>query len=120
MSEPEVLEREDTTAEDKPSPEETTKNLRQGLWRLKPNVVLRVEEDGAILFDPDTDALAVINVMASTLLQWQRDHICLDEWCEALHTRYRGEIDRTQIQKDLEGFLDGIAFFTEACDDTCD
>ncbi len=120
MSELKVFEMGDTTAATGPSAERETRDVRRGVWRLKPNVVLRVEEDGAILFDPDTDALTVVNPTASALLQWQRDHICFDEWCKTLHTHYRNTADLAKIQGDVKGFLDSIAFFTEACDGACD
>jgi len=87
----------------------------QGLWRLKPNIVVRVEEDGAILFDPDSDALSTVNLTASALLQWRRDRICFDEWCEALQTHYK-EAELAQIQGDVRKFLGAIAHFAEPYD----
>lgn len=118
MSESEGLETKEARAAGSP-PQRNTQDLCQGLWRLKPNIVLRVEEDGAILFDPDTDALTVVNLMASALLQWRRDRICFDEWCEMLHAHYRDKADLAQIRKDVKGFLNCIAFYTEACDGKC-
>jgi hypothetical protein len=116
MNEPEVMEKKDTIATDGSSPEKEMEDVCRGLWRLKPDIVLRVEEDGAILFDPDTDALSVVNATGSALLQWRRDRICLDEWCEALHTHYHREIDPVRVQGDMKDFLKGISHFMEVCD----
>jgi hypothetical protein len=96
-----------------PTPEEMTEKMCHGLWRLKPNVVVRVEEDGAIIFDPDSDSISVVNPMASALLQWRRDRICFDEWCEALQTHYK-ETEPAQIQADMRKFLGAIAHFAES------
>lgn len=120
MSEPQTLEKKEATAGVGPSPAGQTPDLCRGRWRLKPSVVLRVEEDGAILFDPDTDALTVVNPTASVLLQHGRDQICLDEWVETLHARYRSTVDVERIRSDVRAFLGSIAFFAEACDGTCD
>jgi hypothetical protein len=119
MSEPQTLEKRDAAACPGPSPAGQTPDLCQGRWRLKPSIVLRVEEDGAILFDPDTDALTVVNPTASALLQHWRDQICFDEWVEALHARYGPTVDVERIRGDVRAFLGSIAFFAEACDGTC-
>lgn len=96
-----------------PTPEEMAKKMCHGLWRLKPNIVVRVEGDGAIVFDPDSDSISVVNPMASALLQWRRDRICFDEWCEALQTHYK-ETEPVQIQADVRKFLGAIAHFAES------
>lgn len=104
------------TTADTLSTQEEMPEICRGLWKLKPNVVLRVEEDGAILYDPDTDSLSVVNATASALLQWRRDRICFDEWCEALHTHYNKETNLAQIQADVKKFLGAISYFAEAYD----
>ena len=105
-----------TTADTSSAKEELTETMCCGLWKLNPNVVLRVEEDGAILFDPDTDSLAVINITGSALLRWRRDRICYDEWCEALYSHYNKEINLAQIQTDVKKFLETISHFAESYD----
>lgn len=114
-----MIEHEKTgvTSKDMPSTEEEMPKICHGLWKLKPDVVIRVEEDGAILFDPDTDALSVINVTGSALLRCRRDRICYDEWCEVLYGHYNKEIDLTQIQADVKEFLGKISHFAESHDD---
>jgi hypothetical protein len=85
----------------------------QGVWKLKSDVVLREEEDGAILFDPDTGGVGTINVTGSALLRWRPGRICHEEWCKALSTHYK-ETDVDQIQSDVKRFLVGISRFLEA------
>jgi hypothetical protein len=119
MSELEVPAAEKATAAGNPPVGGETKDLCRGRWCLKPNIVLRVEEDGAILFDPDTDALTVVNPTASALLQHWRDRICFDEWVEALRAHYGPTVEVERIQGDIRAFLGSIASFAEACDGTC-
>ncbi len=97
-----------------PTAEERAEQMCQGVWRLKLNIVLRVEEDGAILFDPDSESVSVVNPTASALLQWRRDRISFPEWCEALQTHYR-ETEPAQIQADIKKFLGALAHFAESC-----
>jgi hypothetical protein len=107
-----------TVTADKPpvlTAEEMAERMCQGLWRLKPNIVLRVEEDGAILFDPDSESVSVVNPTGSALLQWRQDRICFREWCEALQTHYK-EMEPAQIQADVYKFLGAIGHFTESYD----
>ncbi len=118
MSESEGTERTGVATEagtPAPTAEEMAEKMCQGLWRLKPNIVVRVEEDGAILFDPDSDSMSVVNPMASALLQWRRDRICFDEWCAVLQTHYGGT-ELAQIQADVKKFLGTIAHFAESSD----
>ena len=41
--------------------ERKKRQLAQCRWRLKPSVLLRVEEEGSLLFDPDADSLVPLN-----------------------------------------------------------
>lgn len=107
------------TANEPRTIEEITEEMCQGLWRLKPDVVLRVEEDGAILFDPDTGGVGTVNVTGSALLQWKRDRICYNEWCEALSKHYK-KIDFTQIKADVKKFFADISRFWEIYDEKND
>ena len=110
-------EKPDVTTEDKPSTsDEMMEKMCRGLWRLKPSVVSRVEDDGTILFDPDTDSMAVINLTGSALLQWRRDRICFDEWCEVVHKHYKNEVDLAQVQADMKECVGKISPFAEAYD----
>ncbi len=117
MNESEKTEKTGVTTVDTPSTkEEMTEEMCKGFWRLKPNIVLRVEDDGAILFNPDTDGMAFINLTGSALLQWRRDRICFDEWCEALYKHYNEKTDLAQIQANVKKFLESILHFVEAYD----
>lgn len=84
--------------------------------RIKPNVVLRLEEDGAILFNPKTGAMSAINITATALLRWRPDKICCDEWCQRLSGYYKN-IDPTQIRTDLINFLVLIYDYLEPYDE---
>jgi hypothetical protein len=101
-----------------PALEEIAEKMCRGCWRLKPDIVLRVEDDGAILFDADADALSVANGVASALLRWRRDRICFDEWCQALHAHYGPQVERAQIEADVRRFLGQIYPYSECCDGT--
>ncbi len=113
MSEPERTTQVAEVKEEALPAQPETKDLCQGIWRLKTGVVLRVEEDGAILFDPDTDSMSVVNLTASALLQWDRSHIGYERWCEILHTHYHKEPDLEQIRVDVKKFLGAISHFVE-------
>lgn len=118
MSESEKTEKAGIATADEtpaPTPEEMAERMCEGVWRIKPNIVVRVEEDGAILFDPDSESLSVVNPTASALLQWRQDRICFREWCEALQAHYK-ETEPAQIQADVKKFLGAIAHFAELCD----
>lgn len=87
----------------------------RGLWRIKPDVLLRMEDDCGILFDPDADALIVLNPIGTALLRWRRDRISYPEWCTALHAYYGEQPDLPQIRADLRKFLGQIFRFVEPC-----
>ena len=93
---------------------ELMEQLCSGYWRLKPQVVLRVEEDGAILFDPESNGTLVINVTGSALLRWRPERVCYDEWCEALCAHYT-DVEPSRVQNDMRAFLTGISFLLEKC-----
>lgn len=99
-----------------PSIEEIEAKMCQGVWRLKPSVLLRNETDGGILFDPEADSLSVVNNVGIALLRWRPQRICFTEWCEALHAHYQGQTDLAKVQGDLKKFLGQIFTFTEPCD----
>lgn len=103
-----------TSQEISPTGEEVMETMCHGIWRLKPDIVLRIEDDGAILFDPNTDSLSVINSIGGALLNWRRNRICFDEWCDALYNHYNQKTDQTQIQTDIKKFLGQISHFTES------
>jgi hypothetical protein len=117
MSEPERGETTSVATTDRsPSREAAAEKMCQGFWRLKPSVVLRQEEDGTILFDAETDALSVVNPVASALLRWRPDRIGFEEWCQALHAHYGPEAGLAQIQADVKNFLGAITHFVEPYD----
>ena len=87
-----------------------------GTWRLKQEAVLRAEEDGAILFDPETDALVLLNKPGVCLVRWRPSRISYREWCAALSARYPN-VQGSRIQADVRMFLAVIAPFLEKCDE---
>lgn len=93
----------------------TIETVCKGIWRLKGSVVLRIEEDGAILFDPDTDSTVVINITGTSLLRWRPNRICFNEWCEAVSSHYEN-IEFARIRNDMKTFFAFISFFLEPCD----
>ena len=87
----------------------------RGQWRLKPNVVVREEEDGVILYEPDTDSLSVINMMGGVLLRCSRGRISFDEWCRTLQAHYGDRVERSRITADVSKFMTQISHFMEPC-----
>ena len=108
-----------TAMDNPPSAEEMAEELCHGTWRLRPNIVVRAEDDGGIIFDPDTDAMGTVNIVGIALLCWRPERICYEEWCEALSNHYK-EVDITQIKADMKKFLVDIAYFLEAYDEKKD
>lgn len=100
-----------------PTGSENADRVCQGSWRLKSTVLLREEDGGVILFEPESDSVSVANATGGALLRWRRNRICYDEWCEALRTHYAGQTDSTQIEADVKNFLERISHFLEPDDD---
>lgn len=86
-----------------------------GLWKLKANVVLREEDDGVILYEPDTDSLSVINAVGGVLLRHTRGCICCEQWCDMLHAHYGTRVERSRIAADVSKFVRQISHFMEPC-----
>jgi len=83
-----------------------------GAWQVKTVVVLREEQDGALLFDPDTESLMAINVTGSALLRWSPTGITADSLASALCACYPKE-DPQAVRKDVIAFLAYLSPFME-------
>jgi hypothetical protein len=92
--------------------ERKKRQLAQCRWRLKPSVLLRVEEEGSLLFDPDADSLVPLNQTGTALLRWKPTGIVYDEWCRALCEHYP-DIDASRIADDVLKFMLLTCFFLE-------
>ena len=82
--------------------------------RLKPDVVLRIEDEGrgGLLFDPNSDNMLALNQTGTALLRWRPNRISLDEWHEALVNHYP-HVDADTIREDVERFLMMVWSFAE-------
>lgn len=91
--------------------------LCKGLWRLKPNLVHRIEDDGdgSILYDPDADIMTAVNRNGTALLRWSPDRISYSEWVDSLSKHYK-DIDVKRIQNGVKQFLTLLSVFVEPSD----
>jgi hypothetical protein len=72
--------------------------------RLKPDLVLRREEDGAFLFDPVRDVLVCVNETGLEIVQGLGDGRSIDEIITTLTGLYP-DITQEALRKDVESFL---------------
>jgi hypothetical protein len=73
-----------------------------------PDVVLREEdEDGALLFNPDTNQVKVIN--STGLFIWEKcdGQNGLEEIVQSIQQDFE-EVPTDQVLQDVQGFLDGM------------
>lgn len=72
-----------------------------------PEIVFREEIDEAILFDPRTGAVKILNETGAFIYQMLDGKHDLNAIVELLMERY-DIVDREQAQKDLDEFLQGL------------
>jgi phosphomannomutase len=98
------------------SKESLSRLIEEETLRVKPNVLIRREEDGAVLFDPDCDRMGVVNITGAALLSISRDRFTMKDLCAFLEARYLTK-SPFDIKTDVKTFLISIAHFLEARDD---
>jgi len=82
----------------------STSNIEQAQFRANNSIIFREEDDGAFLFDPETGNLKYMNQSAKDaflVLKGQKD---INQVIDDLVGSYP-DVDRKQIQKDVESFL---------------
>lgn len=75
-------------------------------YLLRQNIVFREEEDGAFLFDPDTDSLHCINKVGASICKLCHQENSLQEICDSLPNEYRTEkVENEKLEEDVLSFV---------------
>lgn len=72
--------------------------------RLKPDTVLRQEEDGAFLFDPVKDVLVCVNETGREIVRGLEDGLSVDEIITILIDSYP-DIEPDTLREDVMSFV---------------
>jgi len=75
--------------------------------RLKPDTVLRQEEDGAFLFDPISDALVCVNETGREIVRGLDEGKSVDEIITKLNVLYP-DIEPKTLQEDVLSFVERL------------
>jgi hypothetical protein len=78
--------------------------------RINPEIVLREEDEGAFLFDPDTGRICYLNEVGITIWKLCRKPIETDRIIKEISSEYP-EITPEQISNDCISFLDDLKNF---------
>jgi hypothetical protein len=78
--------------------------------RINPDIVLREEDEGAFLFDPDSGRICYLNEVGITIWKLCRKPIETDRIITEISSEYP-EITPEQISKDCLSFLDDLKDF---------
>ncbi len=78
--------------------------------RINPDIVLREEDEGAFLFDPDSGRICYLNELGLTIWKLCRKPIETDRIITEISSEYP-EVTPEQISKDCLSFLDNLKDF---------
>ncbi len=78
--------------------------------KIKPEIVLREEDEGAFLFDPDSGRICYLNEVGITIWKLCRNPIGTGRIITEISSEYP-EISPEQISKDCLSFLDDLKGF---------
>lgn len=78
--------------------------------RINPEIVLREEDEGAFLFDPDSGRICYLNEVGITIWKLCRKPIETDRITKEISSEYP-EITPEQISNDCLSFLDDLKNF---------
>jgi hypothetical protein len=87
-------------------------------YQANPDVSRGDEEDGAVLFNPDTDDTVIVNLTGRTLWAFLETPHTMDEMAAHLVATYRG-VSAEQAAQDAAQFVASLApdFLLEVNDD---
>ena len=77
----------------------------QKYFVLNPDIVFREEEDGAFLFNPETDALHCINSVGASICRLCHHKNTLVNIRRSLSEEYRIEVGSDQLEQDVTDFI---------------
>jgi hypothetical protein len=75
-----------------------------------PDIVLREEDEGAFLFDPDSGRICYLNDLGITIWKWCQESTQTERIVHAISTEYP-EIAPERISEDCCSFLDDLQDF---------
>lgn len=75
--------------------------------KMKPETVVREEDDGAFIFDPITDALSAVNETGLLILTQIDGKKTLSDIINAVAADF-SDVEPEQIERDVEAFIDGL------------
>lgn len=91
-----------------------------GTFIANPVVSCRIEgEDGAILFNPDTDDTLLINPSGLSIWKFLAQPCTIDDIVSYLVMTFGGSLDHSAVKQDVETFIRELApdFISEVDDD---
>ena len=77
----------------------------QKYFVLNPDIVFKEEEDGAFLFNPETDALHCINGVGASICKLCRHKNTLLNIRRSISEEYRIEMESDQLEQDITDFI---------------
>ena len=77
-------------------------------FSANPEVVLRTEEDGAFLFDPDSGRICFVNEVGITIWKLCQNPATLSEIIHQIEMNY-AEVPKDEIAADCRDFLKKLA-----------
>jgi hypothetical protein len=86
----------------------TTGKKKSGRIVAGPVVSCRPEEDGALLFNPDTDTTLLINSTGLIVWQFLKDPHSVEEILAHLLESFTDITDKTSVKRDIEAFLEDL------------
>jgi len=75
---------------------------------LNRNIVFREEDDGAFLFNPDTDALHCINPIGAAICRLCDGTKSLADILEWVSDHYEVGVSRQRMHADINGFIERL------------
>ncbi len=78
--------------------------------KINPDIVLREEDEGAFLFDPDSGRICYLNELGITIWKLCKKPVETERIIKSISSEYP-EVSPGQISKDCESFLDDLQGF---------
>jgi hypothetical protein len=82
--------------------------LKEAVFKLHPDIVFREEDEGAFLFNPQTDTLHCINPVGASVLKLCNGKNRFDRVCRLLEEEYDIDVSPERLQGDVETFLNRL------------
>ena len=73
-----------------------------------PDIVFREEDEGAFLFNPESDTLHCLNKVGAAVFKLCNGKNTLDTMCRLLSEEYDVEVGPDTLKKDIQAFMDRL------------